>query len=103
MDTEWVREAIHKMKDGKATGISGVAAEMLKAAWDIGVDIMTDICNTIVAEKTIPTKWDTSIILNCFKGKGAAVERGNYRRLKLIEHAMKVFERVIEKLLREKV
>ena len=103
IDREWVKEAIHKMKDGKAAGTSGVVAEMLKAAGDTGIDLMTDLCNTIVAEKTIPTKWDTSIILNCFKGKGAALERGNYRGLKLIEHAMKVFERVIEKLLRETV
>ena len=77
IDREWVKEAIHKMKDGKAAGTSGVVAEMLKAAGDTGIDLMTDLCNTIVAEKTIPTKWDTSIILNCFKGKGAALERGN--------------------------
>ena len=41
--------------------------------------------------------------MNCFKGKGAALDRCNYRCLKLIEHALKVFERVIENLLRVKV
>ena len=70
------------MKDGKAAGTSGVVAEMQKAAGDTGIDLMTDLCNTIVAENTNPTKWDSSIILNCFKGKGATVERGNYRGLK---------------------
>lgn len=88
---------------GKAAGTSGVVAKMLKAAGDTGIDLMTNLCNTIVAKKTIPTKWDSSIILNCFKIKGHAVELGNYRLLKLIEHAMKVFERIIEKLLRETV
>ena len=38
-----------------------------------------------------------------FKGKGTALDRSNYRGLKLIEHALKVFERVIENLLRDKV
>ena len=40
--------------------------------------------------------------MNCFKGKGAALD-SNYRGLKLIEHALKVFERVIENLLRDKI
>ena len=43
------------------------------------------------------------IIINCFKGKGDAVERGNFRGLKLLEHLMKVFERVIEKYIRDAV
>ena len=96
----WVINALRKMKDKKAAGATGITAEMLKAAGDIGIDILMDICNDIISEKAIPAKWDTSIILNLFKGKGAAVERGNYRGLKLIEHAMKVFERIIESLLR---
>jgi len=37
------------------------------------------------------------------KGKGDALECGSYRGIKLLEHAMKVFERVIEKKLRNVV
>ena len=91
------------MKDGKAVGTSGIAAEMLKAAGDIVLDILTDLCNTIIQENSIPSRWDVSIILNCFKGKGAALDQSNYRSLKLVGHALKVFERVIENLLRDKV
>ena len=76
---------------------------MLKAAGDIGLDILTDLCNTIIQENSIPSRWDVSIILNCFKGQGAALDRSNYRGLKLIEHTLKVFERVIENLLRDTV
>ena len=93
---EWVKVAFQKMKDSKAVGTSGIAAEMLKAAGDIGLDILTDLCNTIIQENSIPSRWDVSIILNCFKGKGVALDYSNYRGLKLIEHALKVFERVIE-------
>ena len=41
--------------------------------------------------------------MNYVKGKGTALDRSNYRGLELIEHALKVFERVIENLLRDKV
>ena len=51
----------------------------------------------------MPSDWEMSIIINCFKGKGDAVERGNFRGLKLLEHLMKVFERVMEKHIREVV
>ena len=103
IEREWVKVALHKMKDGKAVGTSGIAAEMLKVADDIGLDILTDLCNTIIQANSIPSRWDVSIILNCFKGEGAALDRSNYRGLKLIKHALKVFERVIENLLGDKV
>ena len=42
-----------------------------------------------------------AIILSLFKGKGTPTERGNYRGLKLIEHSLKVLERIIEVLIRD--
>ena len=57
---------------------------------------MINLFNRIVDEKEIPAEWNTSVIVNCFKNKGEATERGNYRGLKLLEHMMKVFKRVIE-------
>ena len=41
--------------------------------------------------------------MNCFKNKGDATKRGNYRWFKLLEHMMKVSERVIEQNIRELV
>ena len=43
-----LRAAIHKMKNGKSTGITGVAAEMLKASGDSEARWMTDLFNTVV-------------------------------------------------------
>ena len=34
-------------------------------------------------------------MINVYKGKGDALECGSYRGIKLLEHAMKVFERVV--------
>ena len=38
-----------------------------------------------------------------YKGKGDALDRGNYRRLKLIEQIMKVIERIANSLIRQVV
>ena len=91
-----MKSALTKMKKGKAPGTSGVVTEMLLASGDAGWDMMTSLFNCILKEKRIPTEWGTSIIINTFKQKGEATERGSYRGLKLLEHMMKIFEKTIE-------
>ena len=44
-----------------------------------------------------------SFIVCLYKGKGDALERGNYRGLKLTEQAMKVLERIVDGLIRQVV
>ena len=39
---------------------------------------------------------EVSCIVNSYKGKGDALECGNYRDWKLLEHVMKVVERIVE-------
>ena len=36
-------------------------------------------------------------------GEGDSLERGNYRSLELLEHVTNVVERIVERLVREKV
>ena len=45
----------------------------------------------------------SSFIVCLYKGKGDALERGNYRGLKLIEQVMKVLDRIVDGLLRQLV
>jgi len=47
----------------------------------------------------IPDDW-SSILLPVFKGKGDPMECGSYTVMKLLEHAMKVIERVFERRIR---
>ena len=98
-----VRSAIHKMKSDKSSGPTGVAAEMLKASGESGVRWMTDLLNAVIKKGNIPEDWSKSWMVSIYKGKGDALECNSYRGIKLLEHAMKVFERVIEARLREKV
>jgi len=49
-----------------------------------------------VKEGCIPEDWKSSVILPIYKVKGDPMECGSYRGIKLLEHAMKVVERIFE-------
>jgi len=100
---EEVRKALESMKKGKAAGQSRVVTEMLQAASDVGIEWLTELCNAIVSEGAIPDDWKGSITIPVYKGKGDPLECGSYRAIKLLEHAMKVVEKVLEKRIREQV
>ena len=51
----------------------------------------------------MPKDWEESYIINLYKGKGDALVRGNYRGLKLLEHVMKVLERIVETQIRSSI
>ena len=103
LEKDAIYTALNKMKDGKAAGVLGIVAEMLKASGVAGLELFIELFNNIVKEEKVPSDWEMSVIINCFKGKGDAVEHGNCRGLKLLDHFMKIFERVIEKYIREAV
>src|SRR5207247_3057705 len=83
-----VRLAITKAKSGKATGRSGVAADMLKTAGEAGVKWVTDICNKVVRSGVVPVDWRRSWMVNVYKGKGNALECSSYRGIKLLENVL---------------
>ena len=103
IEKEAVSRAINRMKWGKAAGVSELTAEMLKASGDIGVDLVTNLVNAIMYECRVPDDWLRSVIVNVYKGKGDALERGNYRGIKLLDQVMKIMERVLEDMLRDRV
>ena len=98
-----IRKAVSKMKCGKAAGPSGIIPEMIKASGEEGVSLLRQLCEDVFSTGQIPEEWEESIILNLYKGKGDALDRGNYRGLKLTEQVMKVLEGVLESAVREMV
>jgi len=79
------------------------AAEMIQAIGDIGTQWILDLCNSIVKEGSIPEDWKSSVVLPIYKGKGDPMECGSYRGIKLLEHAMKVAERIFEYRIRQQI
>lgn len=105
---EWVsREkigmAMRKMKTGKAAGPSGVCAELIIASGELGIEIMLKLCQSVLDGKRIPDDWMTTVVVPIFKGKGYVKSCGSYRGVKLLEHAMKIVERVLKARLRRLV
>jgi len=69
---------------------------MIQATGDIKTQWILDLCKGIVKGGCMPEDWKSSVVLPIYKGKGHPVECGSYRGIKLLEHAMKVVERIFE-------
>jgi hypothetical protein len=98
-----VKAALKAMKKGKACGVSGVCSEFLTCSGEVGVEAMTGVCNGILQGEKMPQDWMDSLLVPLYKGKGDARECGSYRGVKLLEHGMKVLERILEKRLRQRI
>ena len=91
------------MKVGKAPGPSGIVVEMIRAAGDMGASMIRDLAAAIILNGKVPSDWEQSFIVCLYKGKGDALERGNYRGLKLTEQVIKVLDRIVDSLIRQLV
>ena len=64
---------------------------------------MTVILNKVWKEGEIPDDWKHSVLMSIFRGKGNILNCGDYRGIKLLEHVMKVHERIIDSKIRKQV
>lgn len=100
INTAEVTAALKKMKNGKAPGPDDVPAEVWKLLGRRGSEILTTLFNRIIADGAAPHEWSTSVTVPIYKGKGDVAECASYRPIRLLCHAMKIFERVIDTRLR---
>ena len=100
---DMVKKAVSQIKAGKALGPSDIVVEMLRAAGDMGTSMIRDLAAAIIHDGKVLSDWEQSFIFCLYKGKGDALERGNYRGLKLTEQVMKVLERIVDGLIRQVV
>ena len=100
---DMVMKAISLMKPSKAAGPSGIVVEMIKAAGDTGTSMTSDLAAAIICDGKVLSHWEQSFIVCFYKGKGDALDRGNYRGLKLTDQVMKVLERIVDGLIRQVV
>ena len=61
---------------------------------------MMELCQHILDGRRMPDEWKTSVIVLIFKGKGDVMSCRSYREVKLLEHGMKIVERVLERRIR---
>ena len=84
------------MKSSKSAGPSGVVEDIMKAVGEAETKWVTDVCNAVVKDGRIPKDWSKKWLLNVYKGKGDALACGSNKGIKLMKHAMKRLEKVIE-------
>ena len=95
--------AIRKGKNNKAGGKSEVAIELIKALEELGQGWMYSLLEKIWSTERMPEDWDESEMVTLYKQKGDILSCENYRGIKLLEHTLKILERVIEGRLRDQV
>ncbi|XP_059045645.1 uncharacterized protein LOC131841338 [Achroia grisella] len=96
---EEVKQAVRSMKSSKAVGPDGIPVEVWKLLGENGYKWLTLFFNKLLHEETIPEEWCQSILVPIFKNKGDVIL--HYRGIKLMSHTMKVWEKMIERRLRE--
>ena len=58
-----VKRAINSLKNGKATRIDGIQAELIKAGGETMVATLTELCNKVWNTETVPANWKDSVIV----------------------------------------
>ena len=90
-----VKRALRGMKLGKANGPSGISADLLKAAEEFVIPKLVAIFNEILSTGLSPEEWTHSVTVPIYKGKGDPLMCGKYRGVRILEHGMKIWEKVL--------
>ena len=90
-------EAMQRMKSRKATAPSEISVEMTVTSDEIGIKVMMELYQRVLDGRGMPDEWKTSVIVPIFKGKGDVMSSRSCNGVKLLEHAMKIVERVQER------
>ena len=84
-------------------GADNLPIEVWKCLGEEGTTFLCEMLNKICEEEHIPEAWRKSSLIPIYKDKGDIMSCGNYRRIKLMSHSMKLYERIIEGRLRRLV
>jgi hypothetical protein len=97
-----VKNAIKKLKSGKAAGVDNISGEMLKAGGEVTIKRLVQIFESIRKNLIMPDDWKKSMIAKIPK-KGDLTKCDNSRGISLLSIPGKVFCRVIMERIRKGV
>ena len=100
---EEVKNALRRMKKGKAVGPDKLPVEVWKCMGEMGIEFLTRLFNRLLMGERMPEEWRMSMLIPIYKNKGDAQCCENYRGIKLMSHTTKIWERIIEARLRDRV
>lgn len=96
---EEVLVAVKMLKRGKAAGHDKITAEMIQNMGGKGYKLLTELYNKIWLGERIPEDWEIGIVVPLFK-KGDSKDCNNYRGITLLSTMLKIYERILERRLR---
>ena len=97
-----VNRALNETKTGKAAGMDGVRAEMLKEGGVTVVEWLVRMFNICFILSMVPVDWVIACIVPLYKGKGDKYECGNFRGISLLSVVGKVYGRILINRIRDK-
>ena len=100
---EEVKNALKKMKKVEAAGPDELPIKVWKCMGEMGIKFLIRLFNRLLVGGRMPEEWRRSVLIPIYKNKEDAQCCGNYRGIKLMSHIMKVWERIIETRLKDRV
>jgi hypothetical protein len=94
-----VKDALKRMKGGKAMGPDGIPIEVWRTLGDVAIVWLTKLFNLIFQSNRMPDEWRQSILVPMFKNNGDVQSCTNYRGIKwerIIEHRLRRVTNVTE-------
>ena len=101
---EEVKNALRRMEKCKAVGPGELPVEVWKYMGKMGIKFLTRLFNRLLMGERMSKEGHAyPVLIPIYKNKGHAQCCGNYRGIKLMSYTMKVWERIIEARLRDRV
>ena len=100
---EELNNALRKMKKGKAVGPDELPVEVWKCIGEMEIKFLNILFNRLLLGERMLKKWRRSVLIPFYKNKGEAQFCGNYRGIKPMSHTMKIWERISEARLGDRV
>lgn len=97
IQTNMVEKAIKNMKNRKASGPGGIAAEMLKNGTKKLKEMVTQLLNKCINENNIPKEWKIGYMSSLLK-KGDPRKCENYRGITVTSTFSRLYGRVLRDL-----
>ena len=91
------------MKNIKAAGPSKATSDLIKMTEEVVMNQLKKISEQIIFNEKFHKEWEDSDTVVVYKSKGDALDCGKYKGIRLLEHNMKVWEKVLEARLREMI
>jgi hypothetical protein len=99
--TAETRSAVAQLKCGKAPGVCGIHAELLRSGGEAVLLRLHAILCAVWRTKIIPTDWKRGLIVPLWKGKGDPRDCNNSRGVTLLSVPGKVLARIILSRIRD--